>query len=243
MELSVVIPAYKEAENLKKLLPELERVLLECCQDNFEIIVVDCNPSLDDTEVVVTQFPHSKYLIRQGGNAYGDAIRTGFFHADKEFVAVMDGDGSHRPEDLVNMLKLAGDYDIVIGSRYISGGKTENPAILIFLSYLVNFCYRLLLGVTVKDISNSFRIYRKSQLKEITLVSNNFELVEEILIKLLLRPPVKKLLETPVHFGRRLYGESKRNLLLFACTYFLSIFHLLKLKRMFACDKRSNIKG
>ena len=129
MEVSVVIPAYKEAENLKKLLPELERALLQCCQDNFEIIVVDCNPSLDHTESVVTQFPHSKYLIRQGGNAYGDAIRTGFSHAEKEFVAVMDGDGSHRPVDLVNMLKFAGDYDIVIGSRYISGGKTENPAI------------------------------------------------------------------------------------------------------------------
>lgn len=238
MEVSVVIPAYNEAENLKKLLPELERALLQCCQDNFEIIVVDCNPSLDHTESVVTQFPHSKYLIRQGGNAYGDAIRTGFSHAEKEFVAVMDGDGSHRPVDLVNMLKFAGDYDIVIGSRYISGGKTENPAILIFLSFLVNFCYQLLLGVRVKDISNSFRIYRKSQLNEITLFSSNFELVEEILIKLLLQPPSKKLLEFPVHFERRLYGESKRNLLLFACTYFLSIFHLLKLKRMVAHSKK-----
>lgn len=234
MELSVVIPAYKEGENLKKLLPELEKTLQQCCQEAFEILIVDCKPSLDNTAEVAAQFPHVKYLIREGGNAYGDAIRTGFAHAQKDFVAVMDGDGSHRPEDLVKMLSYANEYDIVIGSRYIDGGKTENPAILVFLSYMVNFCYRLILGVAVKDISDSFRIYRRSQLAELTLVSSNFELVEEILIKLLLQVPEKKLIEVPVFFGRRLYGESKRNLLLFACTYFLSIFHLLKLKMSFS---------
>lgn len=231
MQISVVIPAYKEAKNLNLLLPELERALQSYCLDNFEILVVDCNPTLDNTEDVVKQYSHAHYIIRQGGNTYGDAIRTGFAQARKDYVAVMDGDGSHRPDDLLNMLQHVEQYDIVIGSRYISGGKTENPAILIFLSYLVNFCYRLILGVPVHDISNSFRVYHRAQLAELNLVSSNFELVEEILIKLLLHSKKRNVIEVPVSFGRRLYGESKRNLFLFACTYLLSIFQLLSLKR------------
>jgi len=235
LSLSVIIPAYKEAENLKILLPELINTLKdnECI---FEIVIVDTESAMDETEMVCKQYDHVCCINRIGGNFYGDAIRTGIKNAKNDKILIMDADGSHSPGYINEMLEKANEFDLVIGSRYTKGGKTDNPQILIFMSWVVNVIFRLVLKTKIRDISNSFRIYDTAQLKSIDLECSNFDIVEEILMKLFTRYPKMKYIEIPICFQKRLYGESKRNLFLFACSYLHTLY---KIKR-FAVSSTKN---
>lgn len=230
---SIIIPAYQEAENLKKLLPEINVALAEFA-DDWEILVVDTEQPLDDTQNVCAAIAHVRHLRRRGGNVYRSAIVTGIAEAQFDRVFVMDADGSHSPSVLAPMAKLGNDYDLVIGSRYIEGGKTENPRILILMSQAVNIVYRLVFHISVRDVSDSLRLYRRDQLCQLELQSDNFDIVEEILIKLLLRYPQLRLIEMPVCFQKRDHGKTKRNLVKFAFSFAFSVLRLLKLKYEYA---------
>jgi len=227
MTLSVVIPAYREADNLRVLLPKLHEALKGM---DYDINIVDTMEAMDDTETVCRE-NGVNYVHRQGGNFYGDAVRTGFNVADKEFVLMMDADGSHSPADFAKLLKDCEQYDLTIGSRYVTDGKTDNPWILIFMSQIVNVCFRLALGLKVKDISDSFRIYRAADVKALQLDCSNFDIVEEIIIKLSVYHPDYRIREVPITFNKRMYGESKRDLVKFAFSYISTIVKLFKIKR------------
>lgn len=227
MKLSVVIPAYREADNLRVLLPKLHEALKGI---DYDINIVDTMEAMDDTETVCRE-NRANYVHRQGGNFYGDAVRTGFKVADKDFILMMDADGSHSPTDFGKMLQNCDQYDLTIGSRYVTDGKTDNPWILIFMSLIVNVCFRLALGLKVKDISDSFRIYRAADVKNLQLDCTNFDIVEEIIIKLSVYHPDYRIREVPITFNKRMYGESKRDLVKFAFSYVSTIIKLFKIKR------------
>jgi dolichol-phosphate mannosyltransferase len=123
------------------------------------------------------------------------------------------------------------EFDIVIGSRYVAGGRTENPAILIWMSYAVNLTFRVVFNIHAKDVTNSFRLYRTSILKAMRLQSNDFDILEEILIKAVTHRPPARVCEVPVTFGRRKAGESKRKLLQFALGYLTTLRKLRKFQR------------
>ena len=226
MTLSVVIPAYKEAENLKIILPQIQKALKDI---DFDINIIDTMETKDDTEVVCQQYGVN-YFHREDGNFYGDAIRTGFKIATKNHIMVMDADGSHSPSDFSKMLKDAEMFDLTIGSRYVADGKTDNPRILVFMSWIVNICFRLALGLKVKDISDSFRIYNAADVKSLRLDCSNFDIVEEIIIKLSVFHKNYSIREVPITFNKRMYGESKRDLLKFALSYISTIVKLFKIK-------------
>lgn len=231
-KISVVLPAYKEADNLKQLLPRINEVL-DISQVCHEILVIDTQEPMDNTQEVCQQ-NDVKYVPRKNGNMYGDAIRTGFKEATSDYIVVMDADGSHNPEDIVrlyNSIEQSG-ADVVIGSRYIKGGKTDNPAILIFMSYIVNVMYRLVFRIKVKDVSDSFRIYRAELVKELQLECDNFDLVEEILIRMKNQKKKLDIREIPICFSKRVYGESKRDLLKFIASY------IKTMKRLYVMCKR-----
>lgn len=226
MKLSIVIPAYKEAENLSVILPQLQDTLKDI---DFDINIIDTMEPMDNTKEVCQKYGVN-YIPRQGGNTYGDAIRTGFHSAKNERLLIMDADGSHRPIDILKMIENGDDYDLTIGSRYINEGKTDNPWILIFMSQIVNVCFRLALGLMVKDISDSFRIYRTADVQALQLDCSNFDIVEEIIIKLSVYHKDYKIREVPIVFNKRMYGESKRDLVKFAFSYISTIAKLVKMK-------------
>ncbi len=122
-------------------------------------------------------------------------------------------------------------WDIVIGSRYAKGGHTENPAILIFMSYVVNLTFRIVFKIKAKDVTNSFRLYRTAILKPLRLESNAFDILEELLIKAVTHRPPATVGEVPVTFERRKAGESKRNLVGFAFGYFSTLKKLMEFQR------------
>jgi len=229
MTISVVLPAYQEAENLKNILPNIHKVLSEV---DHEILVIDTMEPMDDTPAICREH-NTRYVPRTGGNLYGDAIRTGFASSTGKYTVIMDADGSHDPKEILNFLKVMqqGQTDLVIGSRYCKGGYTDNNFILRFMSWALNVTYRVLFGLKVKDVSDSFRMYKTEQIQKLQFECDNFDIVEEILIKLSYTFHPYVIRELPISFNKRAAGESKRDLVKFIISYLKTIQKLLRIKR------------
>ena len=224
IDLSIIIPAYHESLNLQFLLPRIRAVLgsLPC---HSEILVVDTMTATDNTETICSE-SGARYINREGGNEYGCAIRSGIAQALGEWVVFMDADGSHSPEFIENLYTNRAEQDVVIASRYVKGGSTENRPILIFMSRIVNIVYAVVLGLRCRDVSNSFKLYRRSDLFELALTSDNFDIVEEILYKLKKKKRTLRILELPFCFKERKYGETKRDLGAFILSYIKTLIRL-----------------
>ncbi len=229
MKISVILPAYLEAENLVNILPLIHSALRDL---DYEILVVDTMNPMDNTREICIK-NGARYISRRNGNLYGDAIKTGFEDADGEYLVVMDADGSHNPKDIVTFYEKmsTGEYDIIIGSRYCKGGYTDNPAVLILMSWVLNVAYRVAFNLKVKDVSDSFRMYKSEQIKNLRFECDNFDIVEEILIKLSLTVTPFRVKEVPISFNKRAAGESKRDLIKFIKSYFVTMRKLLAIKR------------
>jgi len=228
IDLSIVLPAYEEAENLAFLLPLLCKVLKNL-NVNSEIIVIDPQESSAATVAVCSRYG-AKYLLRQGGDLYSHAVKTGISATKGNWVIFMDADGSHSPSGIVDLWAERHHAELVIASRYISGGKTENPWILIFLSHLVNRVFRIVLSLKCHDVSNSFRLYLGNDLRSLKLECENFDIVEEILVKISGLSPHYRIKEVPCTFSKRKEGKTKRNLVLFTVSYIATLARLYALK-------------
>jgi len=224
IKLSVIMPCYLEEENLRLLLPRLVTEVTKI-GDPYEILVIDTMHAMDNTKEVC-EANNVSYIPRTGGNNYGDAIRTGIDHARGEYTIFMDADGSHSPEFISKLYKYKNEYDVVIASRYIDGGSTDNNWLLILMSYITNMTYSIVLNLRYKDISNSFKLYKSDCLKELTLRCKNFDIVEEILYKIKKNYKELTVLEIPYSFKQRLFGHTKRNLFFFILTYIVTIIRL-----------------
>ncbi len=224
IELSITIAAYREAESLRTMLPAIKEAVA-ALTPHFEILVVDTEQPMDDTAALCAQYG-VRHVHRRGGNSYGDAVRTFIAEAQGRYLLNLDADGSHDPKYFAGMWAKRADLDIVIGSRYAPGGQTENPLILIWMSYVVNFTFRIAFSIHAKDVTNSFRLYRREILTPLHLRSNDFDILEEILIKASLAKPPARIGEVPVTFGRRKAGESKRKLVQFAFGYLTTLRRL-----------------
>jgi dolichol-phosphate mannosyltransferase len=227
-ELTIVLPAYHEAEVLRHLLPRICTCAAQFTSA-YEVLVVDAVAPVDDTQRVCAEVG-VRHIFRQGSDSYGDAVRAGIRESRGRFVIIMDADGSHNPDDLVRLWQRRHAYDVVIGSRYTAGGTTKVHAGLTLMSLFLNAVYRLLLGLQPQDLSNSFRVYRGQQLRSLSLESTNFEIVEEILVALVWGPAHAKVTEVPITFEKRNAGESKRRLPSFILSYLRSLPRLRRFR-------------
>jgi dolichol-phosphate mannosyltransferase len=221
VELTVLVPAYEEAENLRRLLPRINAVISQL-RITAQVIVIEAASPVDDTAGVCSE-NRVTCIARTGGNDYGDALRTGIMASVGDYVVVMDADGSHNPSFLKTMWPYRQSYDVVIASRYARGGKTDNPLGLVLLSRLLNALFKVVVGMPVLDVSNSFRLYRGSRLRELSLTMKHFDIMEEILAKLIWNEDCTtgSTIELPYHFEKRLSGKSKRNLIVFGWNFML----------------------
>ena len=148
----LVVPTYNEAENLPAIVARLRRA-----QPLVHVLVVEDN-SPDGTGAVADRLaaddPHVEVLHRQGKEGLGAAYLHGFAVALQrgyDVVGEMDADGSHAPEQLQRLLDALQDADLVIGSRYVPGGRVVNwPWHRQLLSRGGNVYTRLLLGMPVR---------------------------------------------------------------------------------------------
>ncbi len=214
--LSIVLPAYREEENLRLLLPRI-RAAASSLPLPVEILVVDTVKAFDGTPALCER-EGVRYVSRGPTDAYADAVRTAIAAARGQWILFMDADGSHAPELIPALVAKRTDADVVIASRYVAGGQTENSRVLVLMSWIVNVCYRVVLGLRVKDVSNSFKLYRADWLRTLELRCDNFDVIEEILYKLRVAYRAR-MVEIPATFEKRMFGETKRNLVAFVLSY------------------------
>lgn len=230
LDLSVVIPAYLEEENLRVLLPRLVSVL-RAAQPAYEVLVVDAQEALDNTAAVCRGVGHGViHCVREGGNRYGDAVRTGIARSLGRYVLFMDADGSHTPEFIPRILEHKDGHDVVVASRYAKGGATENPTSLIVMSRALNLAFRLVLRIPCQDVSNSFKLYRADLLKPLHLECNHFDIVEELLVRCMVAKSPLRIAEVPFVFKSRMFGVTKRNLLPFMFSFLVTLVRLFAIK-------------
>jgi len=169
-EVSIVIPTRNEpliAELLTKVLDEISGIT-----KSYEIIVVD--KSDDDTADRVRPFDGT--LLRQVSSGIGGAICEGLETSRGDFVITMDGDLSHDPVYIRDLLDEAKRFDVVIGSRKMKGGSIEGwGPWRKMVSGIGNFLGRIVAGVSVSDLTSGFRVYRRSVVNSIGLrqISSN----------------------------------------------------------------------
>jgi dolichol-phosphate mannosyltransferase len=246
MELSVVIPAWKEADNLAQLLPQLHAALsdidgssptvkglrsTDALQEGiaYEIVVVD-NHSADGTAEVCAA--EDATLVQQTEPGYGGALWAGFEHARGEYVLTMDADLSHEPDFIQKMWRGRQDGEVVIASRYVEGGSAEMPWYREILSIILNTVYTKVLDLPFKDISSGFRLYQASALSDLDLESNDFDALEEILIKCYARG--HRIIEIPFRYVPRVTGESKVKLWQFGVSYLRTLLRMWRLRNSVA---------
>ncbi len=229
MSISTVLLVKEEEENLKKMLPILKSILEKIGEEN-EIIIID-SKSKDNTQKVCNE-NNVKYIVNEDEKlSYAGAFRTGIKYAQYDKFLILDCDFSHDPNVIPDINdKFNEGYDIVIGSRYTKGGKTDDYFLSKIMSRTLNLIYRILLHIKPKDISTSFRMYDTKQLKQIYIESEHFEIQEEIIFKMIQNNKDIKIAEIPIYFSKRLYGESKRDMIPFIKAYLKSIVTLIKIK-------------
>lgn len=215
MKTIVVTPTYNEAENLPKLVDEILSLNL----DNLEILVVDDN-SPDGTGQIADQlaqrYPHRIEVIhRRGKLGLGTAYVTGFTRAlskGAEVIIEMDADLSHPPQSIPKLLEKIEDYDVVIGSRYVSEGRVDPdlPLWRGFLSRAGNSYVRLITGLKVHDATSGFRCFKREVLDGIDLRrvrSTNYAF--QIEMAYACQRKGYRLIEVPISFRARSRGKSK----------------------------------
>jgi dolichol-phosphate mannosyltransferase len=226
---AVLIPSFEEFESLRNILPRLNAVLRQMNDCAFSVYVVtEMQPSEGTIRFLETQ--RVKVVKRSPTNSFGDAIRSGIAAIPEAFelTIIMDADGSHSPETIPKLLTGGDDFDVVVASRYVPGGSSDNGVVLRLMSRALNWTYSLVLGIDCKDVSTNFKRYRTIDLKSIELTSSNFDAVEEILIRIAQRrrPMKLRILEIPDHFSERVAGISKRKLSVFIASYILTLVRL-----------------
>ncbi len=224
MGISVVLLAYKEAENLEFLLPKIKENM-DSLPEPYEILIIDTEKTLDNTPEVCKK--HGARYINQEYPGFGGAFKTGIKYAEMDKFLILDSDGSHDPKYIPSMYKkfIDDNCDLVIGSRYTEGGETNDAKSSIIMSHILNTFFRVCLGIKAKDISTDYRLYHTDQLKRVVdqLENVNYDILQEVLLRMKQNKPELKIGEVPISFQKRIYGESKRRLIPFIIGYMKSL--------------------
>lgn len=214
MKYLVVIPTYNEAETIVGTVTSIIALMPE-----LSVLIVD-DSSPDGTGSLVTQafanHPRVHLLTREQKQGLGLAYLDGFqwaFDKGFEFVIEMDADGSHRPADLVSLIEASGTADLVIGSRWISGGEVKNwPWFRKLVSRVGNRYAKVMLGTNILDMTSGFRVYRSvflQQLMSEPVSSHGYSFQVELAF---LASTAGSVVEVPITFVERVNGKSKMTL-------------------------------
>jgi dolichol-phosphate mannosyltransferase len=210
----VIIPTYKEKENIEELIKTISKLPVA-----FDILVIDDN-SPDGTADIVNclqqSYPNLHLIERSDKLGLGTAYITGFKWAIEKgygYIYEMDADFSHNPDDLVSLYKACHDdnADVAIGSRYISGVNVVNwPLSRVLMSYMASIYVRMVTGMKIKDTTAGFKCYRKEVLENIrpeNIRSKGY--CFQIEMKFVAWKLGYKIVEIPIIFTDRKLGSSK----------------------------------
>lgn len=213
-EIGVILPTYCEAQNIGRLIHEIEGLNL-----NASLLVID-DSSIDGTAEIVRKlqevYGNILLFIRPKKLGLGTAITDGFKiflslpHPPK-YLITMDADNSHNPKDIPRLAStIKRGYDIVIGSRYCQGGNTLNWGIVrLAISKVANLIAAFIIGEKISDYTSGLRCYSVNLVRNIIgeLHSQTYEIQIETIRQAHIRN--FKITEVPIIFANRKKGKSK----------------------------------
>jgi dolichol-phosphate mannosyltransferase len=216
-EIAVILPTYREAENITKLINEIEDLPL----DTSILVIDDSSPDQTAETVKSLQKKYRNILlcIRPIKGGLGTAITDGFkillsLKYPPQYVVTMDADYSHNPKTIPGLLsEMRSKCAIVVGSRYCSGGETTGwPYTRRIISRTANIVAKSIVGLKLHDCTSGFRCYSTDFLKLVagSLCSHTYEIQLEIVRQALSRGFSVK--EMPILFVNRKRGVSKMTL-------------------------------
>ena len=191
MFISIIIPT-KDEPAIQELVDEINKKI----KSNHEIIIVDksrVTPKIEGAKV-----------IPQISDGLGNAFVEGLGQTKGDIVALMDGDGSHRPEDLNNLLGQIGKYEIALGSKLVIGGCSSDTTGRMLVTLIFSMLTRLILWMDIKDPMTGFMVAKKDIFNRIKLKPRGFKVVIEIVYK-----SKATVVEVPIIFRKRKLGSSK----------------------------------
>lgn len=208
----ILIPTLNEKENLEKLIPGIFGLM-----PDVSVLVVDDN-SNDGTQELVNglrQVYNNLFIIRRLENfGYGRSSINGFkwiFEKNYDFIVTMDADFSHDFNAIPGLIEKLKDFDVVVGSRYITGGGVQNWNLFRrIMSKFANFYVRAILRLPIKDATTGFNAYRTSCLSGVDLnmiQSEGYAFLVELKYRLF--KAGCKFIEFPILFSERREGQSK----------------------------------
>jgi glycosyltransferase involved in cell wall biosynthesis len=203
--LSVIIPAYNEAENLKIILPDL---IAFCEQRKWEIIIVN-DGSGDHTKEVLGTFAatdHFTVIHHKLNRGYGAAIKSGICDCHTEYCITIDADGQHRFDDIERLFDclIAKDADMIVGSR--KGVRSASIARGIGKG-LIRMMAKMLMPVPIHDINSGMKVYRTDLAKKYICLTPDTMAYSDI-ITLVFINNRHLVLEEPITITSRLKGKS-----------------------------------
>ncbi|MBI5158742.1 glycosyltransferase [Candidatus Micrarchaeota archaeon] len=208
-KISIVLPLHNERENAERIINEITSICKKQ-QWDYEIVPVD-DCSKDETPNILKRLSgldaHIQPVYRTGNSGVGRALRAGFDSAKGEIIVTMDGDFSHVPEQIPELVDGLSEADIVVGSRYCPDGAMDSDFTRILISKSYNTLAKLLYGLKVGDVTTGFRAHKKKVLDKIALRGEGFEIHPEIPIKAFRKG--FKIVEKPIHYEKRKGGSSK----------------------------------
>jgi dolichol-phosphate mannosyltransferase len=230
----VIIPTYNEIENVE----QMTRKVMSLAKD-FHILFVDDNSPDGTAEKIIElqqEFSGRIFLEQRSGKL---GLGTAYIHGFKwaiahsyEYIFEMDCDFSHNPDDLIRLYAACSTgADLSIGSRYCKGGKVSNwPWDRILMSYFASVYVRLILWISIKDTTAGFKCYRRKVLEKINLDGVTFKgYAFQICMKYAAVRHGFKIVEVPITFIDRQYGNSKMSTGIFKEAFF-GVWKMRKMK-------------
>jgi dolichol-phosphate mannosyltransferase len=221
---SIVLATYNERENIREVIT----AILAALPDPLEIIVVD-DDSPDLTWQIASELgdSHVKVIRRTRARGLASAINRGIIESSGDFIGWMDADTCHPPALLPAMLERLRECDVVIGSRYVEGGRDDRSFSRVITSRFINRMASFILGYGIHDYDSGFILMRREVLDAVSLIPSGYGAYFIEFIYACCRKGLK-VLEIPYVFRERTRGVSKSavNPLKFAiagCAYVIRI--------------------
>ncbi len=207
--LTILVPVFNEARTVASVIERLKTVALPVPR---EIVVIN-DGSSDGTRQVLDALPRPDGAVRivhvERNAGKGAAIRLGLRHAQGSIIAIQDADLELDPVQLADLVApiLAGDTQVVYGSRFLAG-RPDAPWMTVLANRALTLLTNVLFGARITDMETCYKIMRTDVARSLALESNRFDIEPEITAKLLLAG--HGILERPVRFTPRQRAQGKK---------------------------------
>ena len=226
MQISIILPTYNEKENIVRLVETIKKLNIE---QTFEILIIDDNSPDGTYQFSKDKFSNDnnvKIVLRKNIRGLAFSIKEGIEKSLGDHVIVMDTDFTHDPILIKKMISLRSQYEIISGSRYVTGGFMANQ-LHGKLSYYYNLMLKFILKTKINDNLGGYLLIKRDLLNQLEF-DKIFYGYGDYFFRLLYFSKNKnaKIIEIPAVYKQRIYGKSKSNFLAMLFKYFYAAVKL-----------------